>query len=213
VEFAKYVCSSFKQVYFEEAPIVFTKLIVFRSARAATTFRSNSYGTVLITWTMLTGNCTISSSVVMVGPIVATIPTLPQQLCGLSGSANVGAYLLGDATSGNWTASFSTATFANSRSPFTLFSWSASGSMILLFTPDSVCNAPATLTFDILPSCPQVLSREETIGIGVGATFGGLILITTGVIAAIWIYRSWNRRLVNFRNKDVAMPNPEYYKF
>jgi hypothetical protein len=88
---------------------------------------------------------------------------------------------------------------SNTISASTIFTWDSSqvGSMVnLSFTPNSVCGTPAYLLVDIARTCPIVLSKEARIGIAVGATLGGLILIAAGVLAAIWLYRVWNRRLV-----------------
>ncbi len=66
----------------------------------------------------------------------------------------------------------------------------------------------------ILPTCPVVLSKEATIGIAVGATLGGLLLIVFGAIATIKIYQMRNRRLVQFRKSEINMSQKETtYKF
>jgi hypothetical protein len=184
--------------------------VVFANMSQNSEFTSSANGMVTIVWASV--NCKVSRTVTIISPPIAVIPVLPQQLCGPFGSANVGARLFGDAIAGKWTVTPTmSGSFDNVIPAFTLFSWTQSGNVILQFTPDSVCNAPASLTIEIDPSCPQVLSREATIGIAVGATLGGLILIATGVLAAIWLYRVWNRRLVQFRkNDDVGMASSQY---
>jgi hypothetical protein len=182
------------------------------NAMGSTTVTSISPGTFSIMWTASSGNCTISKNVTIVGPIIAQIPMPTGLLCGPTGSVNIGADLIGDALLGTWTANFGS--FKNSKTGFTLFSWSQSGNVTIQFAPNSVCPTPAILSVDIAAECPpDPLSREATIGVAVGATLGGLVLVVAGVIAAILLYRVWNRRLVQFRDDDVSMPKSEYYKF
>jgi hypothetical protein len=201
---------TFSSRYCHSRRSVCLQFFSFNSSSPSTMFVSSSIGTVPVTWTA--GSCIWSTSVTIIGPPIANIPFLTQQLCGSAGSARVGVDLFGDATNGNWSAvSSSSVSFSNDKSAFTLISWTASGAVTLQFTPNSVCYAPASLTVTIEPTCPQVLSREATIGIAVGATLGGLVLIAAGVFAAIKLYQVWNRSLVKFRNKeDVSMAKTEY---
>jgi hypothetical protein len=189
-----------------------SSLVTIANPTPNSALTSNMNGTITIVWS--SANCQVTKTVTIVSPPTAVIPPLSQQLCGPSGSANVGARLSGDAIFGTWTATpASTASFDNTVPAFTLFSWNQPGTYTLQFTPNSVCNAAATLTVQIDAQCPQVLSREATIGIGVGATLGGLILVAAGVLAAVKIYQAWNRRVVQFRDKDVPLAQSDYYKF
>jgi hypothetical protein len=180
----------------------------------STTLMSALAGTFSILWTASSGNCTIPKTIAIVGPTVASIPMPTGSLCGPAGSVNIGADLSGDAIFGKWTVTPSVGgSFSNTVPAFTHFSWTQPGTFTLQFTPNSVCNAPAVLTVQIDPQCPQVLSRETTIGIGVGATLGGLILVAAGILAAVKIYQAWNRHVVQFRDKDVPLAQSDYYKF
>lgn len=175
-------------------------------------FSCTANGTVNIVWS--SSVCRVERTVTIISPPTAVIPALPQQLCGSSGSANVGARLFGDAIAGKWTVTPASSGFFDNDVPaFTLFTWNVSGSLTLRFSPSSVCNSPATLVLQIEASCPQVLSKEATIGIAVGATIGGILLIGVGILLAIWVYRVWNRRLVQFRKNDVPLSSNERYKF
>jgi hypothetical protein len=175
-----------------------------------TTLTSTSAGNASITWTALSGNCTISKTITIVGPIVAQIPTPTGTMCGSTGSVYVVTELVGDALFGNWTSNFGS--FKNSKTSSTLFSWNQPGTVFIRFAPNSVCPTPANLSFVIAAECPpEPLSREATIGIAVGATLGSLILIAVGVVLAIWLYRVWNRSLVKFRSgNDVALSTSQY---
>jgi hypothetical protein len=182
------------------------------NAMGSTTLTSTSAGSFSIVWT--SGNCTIPKTITIVGPTVASIPMPTGSLCGPTGSVNIGADLSGDAIFGKWTVTPSVGgSFSNTVPAFTHFSWTQPGPFTLQFTPKSVCNTPAVLTVQIDPQCPQVLSRETTIGIGVGATLGGLILVAAGILAAVKIYQAWNRHVVQFRDKDVTLAQSDYYKF
>lgn len=122
------------------------------------------------------------------------------------------ALLVGDARTGTWS-SAPAGSFQNPLSAGTVFNWTGGGSFTFSFMPDSVCSTPASMTVDLLESCPQLLSREATIGIGVGATLGGLTLVAVGVLAAVKIYQAWNRHIVQLRDKDVPLAQSDYYKF
>jgi hypothetical protein len=186
--------------------------IAFANLSPKSEFTSSVNGTVTILW--LSANCQVSKTVGIVSPPTAVIPSLSQQLCGPSGSAHVGADLSGDAISGKWTVTPSSGgSFSNDVPAFTLFSWTQPGTFTLQFTPNSVCHAPAVLTVQIDPQCPRVLSRDATIGIGVGATLGGLILVAAGVLVAVKGYQAWNRNIVQLRDKDVPLAQSDYYKF
>jgi hypothetical protein len=77
------------------------------------------------------------------------------------------------------------------------------------FTADHVCKTTATMSFVIAPTCPTNLSSGAIAGIAVGAT----LAVVLGVMAAISLYRFWNRRVVQFRAKDVPLAQSDYYKF
>jgi hypothetical protein len=184
------------------------------AAAGSTSFTSTQNGEFDITWTAASGNCTISKKVTIVGPAIADIPEMPRSmqttLCGPSGEVNMGVKLIGDSTNGNWTSNIGT--FENSASAFTLFTWDRSGTVELRFAPNSVCPTPATRSIEIAAECPpEPLSREATIGIAVGATIGGLILIAAAIVATIMFYRYWNQNRVKFRH-DEGAESHSYYK-
>jgi hypothetical protein len=140
----------------------------------STSFSSALAGAVEITWIAASKNCSVSKNVSIIGPVVAAIPLPTGSLCGSAGGpVNIGANLIGGATNGNRTSNFGA--YKNSKSAFTVFTWSQSGTVQFEFAPNSACRTPATLSFDIAAQCPSPpLSREATIGVAVGATLGGL---------------------------------------
>jgi hypothetical protein len=172
------------------------------------TFVSNVTGDVVINWSGT--NCSISSVVRIIASPVARIAPFQQQPCG--GSVTVTALLVGDARTGTWS-SAPLGSFQNPLSAGTVFNWTGGGSFTFSFLPDSVCSTPASLTVDLLESCPQVISKEATLGIAVGATIGALALAAVGVLVAIKAYQAQNRNLVKFRDNEVPLLNKEYYKF
>ena len=103
---------------------------------------------------------------------------------------------------------------SNPKSAFVDFSWNASGTYLITFTPESVCIMPASLELHIPPNCPPApLSQEAVVGIAVGGTLGGLVLIAIAVFVAVKLLRAWNRNLVRVRQNDLAHSASEYYRF
>jgi hypothetical protein len=170
-----------------------------------------NYSSFSYTVNATSGVYSFASPFTVVSPKVALFAQFTQTLCRATGSATLGVFLYGDAALnlGNW--SSDGGIFSPPNFLVTVFSWNRTGNVDITFTPNSVCNAPVSLTVQIDSTCLQVLSREATIGIVVGTTLGGLILIVAGVLAAIKLYQVWNRRLVQFRkNDDVAMSQSQY---
>jgi hypothetical protein len=108
---------------------------------------------------------------------------------------------------GTWsTLNTSVVIFQNATLPSTTLSCSVTGNVVVLWTsPTSIIySRNLNIVGPIVASIP-VLNKKFLCGMS--------ILIVTGIVAAIWLYRVWNRRLVKFRDDDVAIPKSEYYRF
>jgi hypothetical protein len=135
--------------------------------------------------------------------------------CGLTGSVVIGTQLTGDAFYGTWSG-FEPGTVDNTQSASTTFYWTPSQvgrDVVLVFEPTSVCVQTATITVRISSACPRVLSTAEVVGIAVGATVGGLILIILTTVVAMYAYRVWNRSRVNINADADTDIQHSYYKF